>query len=143
MKLKKLNILMAGLVAVVVFSCSKDEDPSRTSLLLRKWGVVKYEIGGIDVTDQFSEGECENDDYTEFKSDGTFFESTGTEKCYVDDDDDTGVWQWKENETVLSIQYSGEDPTDWDLVSISASVLKVKQFDEDEQADLVVTLNAK
>jgi VCBS repeat-containing protein len=132
--------LLVAMMAVVVFACKDDdESPSKTSLLSKKWKVTKYEMAGIDVTEFYSEGDCENDDYLEFKADGTFLEEVGAEACFSGDVDGSGTWAFKENESILTIDYADEDAEDFKVKQLDGSTMKLSITDDDFNQELTIT----
>jgi hypothetical protein len=138
------TLLAVLFTASVVFSCKKDdESPSKTALLTAKnWTVLKYEMGGFDVTADFRD-DCDADDFTKFSTDGTYVDNVGTVKCDVDEVNGSGTWKFKENETILNLDPSDEDAEDWKLVQLTSTSMKLSHHDDDVDMDLVVTLQGK
>jgi len=142
MKQKLQSTFLIAILAIAIFSCKKDDPkPSKTDLLAaKKWTAVKYELNGVDVTSDYLDA-CNADDYTQFTKNGTTTSYIGTIKCDDTDADETGTWQWKENETIFSVHYTNDDPEDFKLVELTATSLKLSYTDAD--GTLVITLVGK
>lgn len=132
---------LLGICILFVCSCSKDGDgpgKSKTALLSSApWKISAHTIspaldldgdGQADDTDIFATYEaCDRDDLTSFSSNGTGVFSEGPTKCDPGDPSSFNfTWEWKNNETVLSI--SGDDRK---LAELSASTLKLSMAYED------------
>src|SRR5688572_27100074 len=105
---KFINPLFLGLFCLVIISaCKKDEEKTnKTDLITAKpWKITKVEMTllgqTVDVTEEFSEGECANDNTTVFSKDGKYEEKIGTTTCYSGEEDYVGTWEWKDSETKL------------------------------------------
>jgi hypothetical protein len=145
--MKKLTtpILYLLFIAAILVGCKDDEGKSsKTDLLTAKsWHITKWEAtfqgNTEDVTDEFSDGPCDNDDSSKFHKDGKYEEKTGAQKCDVDDEDSTGTWAWKDNETKITINIDG-DVTDATLVSLTSSTLKVSLTGGDLAPGVTLTI---
>jgi hypothetical protein len=141
---KQLLKTLVIVAAIVLVSCSKDDDkPSKTDLLTAKsWSTTKYEMKGSDVTADYRDA-CNDDDISQFLKDGSYKDDIGTVKCYDGDTNSSGTWKWLENETILQINYPGDDPYDWKLLQLTSTTVKISIYDADEDGDLILTLTAK
>jgi len=121
-----------SLIALVTFSgCQKDDPPpppTKTELISRNWkatamtAVFPAPIGTVDALAQLQP--CERDNIIKVKADGTYTVDEGATKCNPTDPQivETGNWVFASNETKLTIM--GET---WDIVSLSATTLVLKQ----------------
>lgn len=128
----KSSVLALSLIALLAFSgCQKDDPPpppTKTELISRDWkatamtAVFPAPIGTVDALAQLQA--CERDNIIKVKADGTYIVDEGATKCNPADPQtvETGNWVFASNETKLTIM--GET---WDIVSLSATTLVLKQ----------------
>ncbi len=127
---KPLGLLLLCLGGIA--ACNKDDDQSpsvtKTELLAGKsaktWRPVASTKNG---NDQFSSrAACDKDDNFIFRADQTFEANEGATKCNTSDLQvfNSGSWEFKSNETVLSI--AGDD---FSLLELSANTLRFKETD--------------
>lgn len=141
MKIMRIKILIAVIAAVGVFGCNDEEmaSPSKRPLLVDKtWATVSYEMGGEDITDEMEP--CETDNTLIFFADGTFIQDYGDVTCDEFETNEEGVWNFKANESVLSMRLTGEAASDWKILELSATRLKISQFVQLFNAEIVVTM---
>jgi hypothetical protein len=142
--------LLYAILAVAILTGCKDDDEksNKTDLLTAKaWHISKYEISANgateDVTDELSEGTCENDDTSVFHKDGKYEEKTGGTECFSGDEDMTGTWVWKDSESRIVVTIDGE-VIDAKLEQLTSSTLKISVEDDDLQgAVLIITFTAQ
>lgn len=135
-------LIFAG-IALTLFtsSCKDDDAPSKRPLLVGKqWTTVYYEMNGEDMTDDREA--CEEDNTTTFLSDGTFTDDIGSDLCEESETDVQGTWEFKANETIISIRPAGESASDWSIVELTDSTLKISQYMQQLQAEVVVVMMA-
>lgn len=158
--MKKLNgiLSLALLVMVlVVSSCNDDEPQSKTDLLSGKsWAFasVAYRFPSgeeVDFSAKYID-DCDKDNRLTFSKEGVYNSTVGADDCNGDDDNESGTWSWKENETVLALSV-GSSTDNLPLVSISATTLKLNvdtmDYDSNEdgiddvEVSVIYTLTAK
>jgi hypothetical protein len=135
------HLLSAGIVLTLFTSSCKDDEatPSKRPLLVGKqWTTVYYEMDGEDITDDREA--CEEDNTTTFFADGTFIDDIGNELCEEFETDVQGTWEFKANETIISIRPAGESASDWNIVELTDSTLKISQYIQQLQAEVVVVM---
>jgi hypothetical protein len=136
----KLALVACLALLITLNSCKDDDEPaaSKKPLLVGKdWIVVKYELSGVDITDDREE--CETDDITTFFEDGGFLVDVGDLKCDEFDTNVEGTWEFKANETILSLQ-EGSDDSDWDIESLTSDQLVISQYVDLFNGDIRVTM---
>lgn len=137
-------LLLAAIISVV--SCKDDDekkDSAKTSMLIEKeWTLIKIVRNADDVTDNELR-ECNDDDIMKFSSNGTFVESTGAVKCDEEEDNYPGTWSWKEDETVLTLTYTGGAPYDWTVKQLTSTTLEIENYDADDEETKVLTYTIK
>ena len=121
--------LMLMPLIVINISCSEDEEKkSNTDLLTQKsWKLTKVEMKTDDGTFDFTSGymdECEGDNTYSYTANGNFASAVGTDTCDGDEEEESGTWSWKENETVLAITVDGY-ADEAKLIELNDSLLKV------------------
>jgi hypothetical protein len=142
--MNSLILRLSGLLSVVMLvtlaSCDKDDPATskETFVFGKTWIVVKYELDGVDITDD--RDECETDNTTTFNSDGTYKDAIGSLKCDEFETDTDGTWTFKANETILSIHPAGEDPSDWNILELSDKTMKLSQYVQMLGAEVVVVM---
>jgi hypothetical protein len=102
-----------------ITSCSDDDDSESLKDILTS-GNWYNESANIIMSSPYSVDtttleECEKDDYTVFKSDGTFTEYGGTVKCDASETDVTGTWEVADNDKTLYYTSSSGDMTGFKL----------------------------
>ena len=134
---------MTLLPSRLLSSCNDDDSaPSKRPLLAGKqWTTVYYEMDGEDITDDREA--CEEDNTTIFFTDGTFTDDIGTALCEESETDVQGTWEFKANETIISIRPAGESASDWNIVELTDSTLKISQYIQQLQAEVVVVMIPK
>jgi hypothetical protein len=131
----------AGIVlTLLAASCRDDESaPSKRPLLVGKqWIAVYYEMDGEDITDDREA--CEEDNTTIFFEDGTFTDDIGTDLCEESETNVQGTWEFKANETIISIRPAGESASDWKIAELTESTLKISQYIQQFQAEVVIVM---
>lgn len=134
-------LVSAGIVlTLLAASCSDDESaPSKRPLLVGKqWTTVYYEMDGEDITDDREA--CEEDNTTTFFADGTFTDNMGALLCEESETDVQGTWEFKANETIISIRPAGESASDWKIVELTDNTLKISQYIQQFQAEVIVVM---
>jgi hypothetical protein len=134
-------LTFTGITLMLLASaCSDDESaPSKRPLLIGKqWTTVYYEMDGEDITDDREA--CEEDNTTTFFEDGTFTDDIGTVLCEESETNVQGTWEFKANETIISLRPAGETASDWKIVELTASTLKISQYIQQFQAEVVVVM---
>lgn len=127
----QIRMLSLALLSLLIFTgCQKDDPPppTKTELISRNWKVTAMTavfpapIGTVDVLGQIDA--CEKDNIIKIQSAGTYTVDEGATKCDPTDPQivETGNWVFANNETKLTI--IGET---WDIVSLSATTLVLKQ----------------
>jgi len=128
--------------SMLVSSC-KDDDPapSRTELLTAKsWVIASAEIEYAGqrfpyTTEVFDD--CDMDDVTTFTKDGKYTTNVGTNLC-GNEKNYTGVWQFKENDTILSVKEEGETEFDDNKITdMTATKIEIfiEEFNFDSNGD--------
>lgn len=96
-------------------------------LTARPWKESKAEIktdaGTFDISASYID-DCEKDNTYTFSKDGTFSFDAGADDCDGDEEDYTGTWSWKENETVLSTVVDG-DTDNSKVLEITSTTIKI------------------
>jgi hypothetical protein len=131
-----LSVALAFSMLALTTSCKDDDDDvNKTALLTAKnWSVTKHEIefqGQKEDADDVDE--CDANSYSTFSADKVY---TGVFSCDGKTEDKiTGTWEWKNGEKTLSWTEDwgadGIDTEEYELVSISASQLVLKQQNDD------------
>ncbi len=98
-------------------------------------------MDGEDITDDREA--CEEDNTTTFFTDPTFTDDIGTALCEESETDVQGTWEFKANETIISIRAAGESASDWNIVDLTNSTLKISQYIQQFQAEVVVVMIPK
>lgn len=141
--MKKTNLqlsavcLMLG-TALLFSACKKDEkteEPatptttkSNTEKILGKPYKVTalsltFPLGNIDMYSQLKD--CEKDNLLTFEQPNLYTENEGATKCdSMSNQTRTGTWQWKSNETEMSVTAGGESWT-WKVLTNDGTTLKV------------------
>jgi hypothetical protein len=134
------KLLFLALAVALVSSCKDDEAPSskRPLLVDKTWIIVKYEMDGEDFTEE--RDECETDNTTTFFSDGTFLDNIGGTPCDEFDANVDGTWAFKGNESIISIRPSGDSPSDWNILELTNSKLRISQYVAMFEAEVVVEM---
>lgn len=136
--MRKTLTLLAFMSLVVIFisSCSKDEDSPADNLKTAteyltagNWKMTALTVnpstGGIsDIFGQMPV--CNTDDLTKFYSNGTITDDEGATKCDPDDPQITndGTWVLSEDNTILTMDYPDENPTELTIVELNRSTFK-------------------
>jgi len=129
----KKAILLAGLVAVALTSCSKDDDSIDKSKLLKKWYYVSYKYAGQTIP--YDDNEVCGKDYFEFMADGV-----GSEVDVYGCDPyqaDTMPATWSVSGNKLTINEEG-DVLEGTITKLTTTTLEVKlkyDFDGDGTLD--------
>lgn len=128
------------LLVLLTSACSDDESaPSKRPLLVGKqWTTIYTEMDGEDITDDREA--CEEDNTTTFFADGTFTDDIGSELCEESETDVQGTWEFKANETIISIRPAGESASDWKIEELTDSTLKISQYIQQLQAEIVIVM---
>lgn len=131
---------LLALCAALAISCSDDSPAaSKRPLLVGKtWQVVYYEINGRNVTDEREA--CETDDTTNFYTDGSLTDNIGGTPCEESDKDILGTWEFKANETILSLRPAGDTASDWNLVRLTENSLTLSQYAQALDLEIVVVM---
>jgi hypothetical protein len=156
MKTKVVTLLIAAafLTAGITSCRHKKDDPQPASvkemLINKKWLATSMTIDpGVDIdgdgkidTDwmQFIE-DCEKDDLTVFADDGELLTLDGAVKC-GNAGNPPSHWELSDNNTRLKVTFEGETEM-WDIVSITATSLKVKFSYNVEGKNVVMTATFK
>lgn len=123
-----------------LFSCENNDGaigPDKNPLLIGKaWVTLSYEIDGEDVELE----ECDLDNSSVFFNDNTFVDDVGEIVCDEFDTNVEGTWQFKSNQTILSIKPAGEPAQDWQIVELTESTLKLSQYVEWLGGRLTITM---
>lgn len=127
----KKTIFFSCLIAINLLLACENEDnsigPDKRPLLIGKaWVTVQYELDGEDITGDMDE--CDLDNFSVFFEDDTFIDDVGEIVCDEFDVNVEGTWQFKGNQTILSLKPAGESATDWQLLEITESTLKISQY---------------
>lgn len=99
--------LLTGFLAVGLLACNKDNDQpngnSKTTLLATgTWKLKAATINGADVMASLQD--CQKDNITLYATNGNGSMNEATLKCNPADPDVVSfTWQWKNNETILSV----------------------------------------
>lgn len=134
-----LSLTMIVWVCTFATSCKEDPPPSKRGILIGKtWTAIKYEMDGVDVTDD--RDECEIDNTTTFFDNGTYLDDAGAVLCDEGEPDTDGSWTFKANETVISMQPSGEPESDWNIQELTDNTFRVSQYNQFLQAELTITM---
>ena len=134
------SLLFLAMVITLVSSCDKDDPaPDKEALLVGKtWIAVKHEMDGVDITDDMAE--CAADNTFAFFSDGTYFVDISNTTCEEFETDTEGTWTFKTNQTVLSLHPEGEDPSDLKILELTDKTMKLSQYVEMLDTEIVVTM---
>jgi hypothetical protein len=129
---------MIALAAMLnLLSCGDDAAPSKAALLTGKlWTLVRYEVNGTDETE-----ECQIDDTMTFYSDGTFTSEVGGIPCDEFDTDNDGTWTFKANETIISLTPSGDVESDWKILDLTDTMLRISQHIEVLDAEVTIIMS--
>jgi Lipocalin-like domain len=109
-KMKKkwiLYSLLTSILAAGLFACNKDDSPpnvpSKTTLLATgTWKLKAATINGADAMANLQD--CQKDNITLYATNGNGSMNETTLKCNPADPDVVAfTWQWKNNETILSV----------------------------------------
>jgi hypothetical protein len=100
--------------------------------------VVRYEMDGEDETD--GREECETDNTTTFFADGTFIDAIGDMPCEELEKNTEGTWEFKANETIISIRPAGETASDWTILELTETTLRMSQYAKIIDAEIVVVM---
>jgi len=110
MKMKKnliLCSLLTGFLMAGLLACNKDEsqpngDDKTTLLVSGSWKLTAATINGADAMSLLQD--CEKDNITMFANSGNGTVAEAALKCDPGDPDVAAfTWQWKNNETILSV----------------------------------------
>ena len=129
----KLPVALVLFCTITLFSCSKDDDKSKTELITSgTWKItaftsnpaVDWDGDGDTETDIYGSMEaCEKDNITTFKSDGTAQDDEGATKCDSDDPQITSFeWSFTNNESKIMI-----DGYEYTIVELNSTTLKIKE----------------
>jgi hypothetical protein len=123
---------------LLALSC-KDDDPTKTEILTgKRWHVAKMEQNDVDILQA-----CErHDDYFIFIANNTFIDYAGQELCFDGEQDMFGDWSWKADETILTIQYLGDDPYDWEVLELTANDMRLKTYLPATQTTYIATFES-
>jgi len=115
-------IAIALLATSMLVSSCKDDDPapSKTDLLTAKSWVVsagEIEYSGQRFPYPAIVQDCDKDDVTTFTKDGKFTTNVGTVLCDTEKNYG-GVWQFKENDTILALKEDGETDFDENTITV-------------------------
>ena len=157
--MKRSTLIAASAIVaalVVVTSCKKDDEPSKTDLLTGKsWYETKSEISYKGVKTSVPVDDCEKDDILKFVKEGTYNATIGADDCDGGESTETGKWSWQNGEKTLRLINNADvdHPTDVTLISLTSSTIVVNtgaiEFDvdgdgkDDTNVDLLVTYTAK
>jgi hypothetical protein len=120
-----------------LLSCEDDAVPGKTPLLTGKlWTLVRHEVNGTDETE-----ECQTDDTMTFYSDGTFTSKVGDITCDEFDADNDGTWTFKANETIISLTPSGDVESDWKILELTDTMLRISQHIEVLDAEVTIIMS--
>jgi hypothetical protein len=134
------SLIMIGLLALMAFSCKKDEE-SKTDKLTGKWWIntamtidPAVIINGTSITDLWPQiPSCSKDDIQKFEDNGVYTFDEGTTKCSTNDPQTTtGTWAFNSDETVISITTTGASGTEtysYNIVSLDSDKI-VGKFTE-------------
>lgn len=121
-------VIVGGLV--FLSSCGKDDPKPKTKTDLISgvtWKVTHLKIDA----DEGSPETCFADNEFSFASNGTYTETENV-KCATDDPaSTTGTWQFKTNETIVSVSFTDPDSgfsisIDKQLIELTETTLKLK-----------------
>jgi len=135
--------------SMLVSSCKKDDDPSpsRTELLTAKsWVTTSSEIEYNGQRFPFTLVEdCDKDDVTTFTKDGKYTVNVGTKLC-DNEKNYGGVWQFKDNDTILQLKEDGETEFDDNAISVLTDTkltVFIEEFQYDSNGDGKTDVTAK
>jgi hypothetical protein len=134
-------LVTAGLAIIILASSCQDDEtaPSKRPLLVGKqWATIQYEMNGEDMTED--RDACEVDNTTTFFEDGTFIDDIGDIRCEEMEADVEGTWEFKGNETIISIRPAGESTSDWKIVELTSTTLKISQYIQQLQTEVVIVM---
>lgn len=144
-------VLLAAAVLTFAASCKEEEPvpPTKTELLTAgPWiGSALTANPGIDpfgsgtpITDLWNSvliSACSKDDFTVYKTDGTYVIDDGATKCDpADPQTTTGTWKFATNETQMILDSSS---TPYNIMKLDASTLEYQLFEPFLQTTLTVT----
>ena len=129
-------IAAAACMSVLVFSSCKKDEKSKTELLTGKTWVLKASVispgiviqTGATVTDLYAQKEpCDKDDELRFKTDKTYTEEEGSQKCKGTDPQviETGNWNFNAAETVITQTPTGGSLSEANLLKLDGGTLQV------------------
>lgn len=139
MKTFKSGLTVAVLIAASVFltSCKDDEEvPSVEAQLMgakKGWVITAGTISPafLGITDFFSQYEdCDRDDALMFTS-TTAYQVENSVKCSTSEPtiSETGTWVLTSDKKTIQLKPAGDDPYEFKIVEVSASLLIVTQSD--------------
>lgn len=133
----RLSAVLIAAGAIFSFSgCNDDSPPSRTPLLVDKtWTVSIYTIGGTDAME-----ECIADNSMIFFNDGTYADEIGTVTCEEDETDSEGLWKFKGNESMISLQPEGDLESDWEILELTDKTFSISQYVDMIDAEVVIVM---
>ncbi|WP_140487486.1 lipocalin family protein [Flavobacterium sp. GSA192] len=136
-KVTTLMVIVLVFVTALLFSCNDDDNPNpATASIEGKWNFNKIseEINGVKYPEENYDNStgCPKD-FVELKSGGIYVEGFYSE---IDCDLDEYVGEWSKDGAIVTI-VTEEGATSYEIVSITASTLKVK-FSETIDGDKYV-----
>lgn len=141
---------IAGLVALTITSCKKDDDDSNDNATnntttdanptpavdypasetafnssisndnSKTWGEADFELEGVGVQD------CRHDDLMTLKSDGTYSYDNGALTCGTDEAMKTGTWEANYSEKTIVFDKGESDEYSATIVSLSEKTFKLE-----------------
>jgi hypothetical protein len=134
MKIFRLALVLS---VILLYSCEKEKDPTKSEILAQKpWKLTSSTINpplnipeiGI-ISDYYAFlPPCKKDDIWVFKTNGSFTFEEGDTKC----DElsptvyDMGNWTLNSDETVLSLTSLNSGMSEYDIVELTSSVMKLR-----------------
>lgn len=105
------RILFCAFLSLTIFSCSKDEPPTKNDLLTSEpWKVtyieIKYNTSSYNATGDFLEF-CNMDNRISYGKEGSYTVDPGGNDCDGKEGLLTGSWAWDEDESVVVLRAGG------------------------------------
>lgn len=129
-------VAMLFLAALVMVSCSKDDENDETSktkkeyLTAGNWKVTVMTISpgvnifGTVITDMYAQmPACTKDDLIKFNNDGSIRDDEGATKCDPNDPQTTtdGTWVFSSDQNSITIDYPDDDPITMQISTLNAT----------------------
>lgn len=123
------RLFLAGLLLIVVSACKDDDEPSvnHTDFLTAKsWKPIHMEGSVNGMVDKNAViKECDKDDIITFSKDGKYHVTTGPNYCDEDRKEETGTWEWKNNDQKILRFATDGDVQDMAFVRLTSTTFKV------------------